>query len=1138
MRLIDYLWQRRKPQDDDAPRAATKAAPTAETPAPPPRFKVNPFVNFLMRATGEWPLSGPPPLTQIQYRALFKSDPSFVDYVPLCDYLDDEEAYVFNDGVNIAKIWRVQARYMCARSEEALAKFNEGLTRALDSLPTDGEAAEFPYVVQVFARAIEADGVADDFDAAIAENGLADDPLSRDIARVMRRHLNIMTHEKGVFPDTRIRGETQGWRVADQAVWLCIYSKRPKKHWKKNKRSPAAQAKHDLGAFINALTSAGIALRPLKPHEFVNWLAPYFGHERVTAADLQERRKMASFDLAQEVFHYAPLYHESSEPLERGIWQFGDDTWLRYLTIGAVDHPPRDGAATLGMQEDDIDGKLISASLFEQLPTGAMMTWTVIPQSAHQMQLEIDTILNLSQDGASRRAKYATEQAQEVHEEMMRYNRRVFYVQMGVFLRAGSLHELLDATERAVAVVSTSECIGIVPPQYDLISQDSFIRALPTVYDFAHDRKSALRARKCYTAHLASLLPFYGNKSGGVNPCYLMYSRTGEPFYLNPFHKNDRSRVSHEVFFGPTGSGKSATIVNMTAMSMAVNNPRMFIFDYGESFKLLADYAERHGKKVKRFVLNANSDDVLAPFFETDKALAEAAKAKAISDGTWKGNQEDNDIDEAERRSYLNEMEYILRIMVSGGSNDVTLTPSQIARLNTALVRGLNISKEKGEAHARPVHMMEALLEMADEEARREGGMREIVLELRDRAEAVRLWTQGLRGMLFNRIAKGFDPGYDLTVIELGTVAGLGNEDMLAVAGLSAIYTITALAEKLQHSGRAIEVKIDEAHLWAKVKLLMSGLVVGSKVFRKLNCWLTIITQDVTDFTGDAIKLLANAEFWWLMKMAKTEIDQLAKVRELDPETRYLLDFPRKEGGRFVEGVSLSVKYPPTLVRYVPPSLILALGQTDGNEKDARRQLMEKHHISELDAALMIAGEIDAQRLRYQWGDAYVPEVSDDDNRAAAAMPEAAVPTEAPRPAVPQDGDVIPELLQDNGGDKAAPRLQAAEDDHPREPVLSLLKQANAETADGRHDGGVLPEHDGDTAGEPGTPDAAAAVVLSCSEAHPGETQDDSAVLPPTGAQPEPVADAAVAVMETIERTDGEPPRPQETPTPTRQEES
>ena len=486
---------------------------------------------------------------------------------------------------------------------------------------------------------------------------------------------------------------------------------------------------------------------------------------------------------------------------------------------------------------------------------------------------------------------------------------------------------------------------------------------------------------------------------------------------------------------------------------------------------MLADYAERHGKKVKRFVLNANSDDVLAPFFETEKALAEAAKAKAISDGTWKGSQEDKDSDETERRSYLNEMEYILRIMVSGGNNDVTLTPSQIARLNTALVRGLNISKEKGEAHARPVHMMEALLEMADEEAKREGSMREIVLELRDRAEAVRLWTQGLRGMLFNREAKGFDPDYDLTVIELGNVAGLGSEDMLAVAGLSAIYTITALAEKLQHSGRAIEVKIDEAHLWAKVKLLMSGLVVGSKVFRKLNCWLTIITQDVTDFVGDAIKLLANAEFWWLMKMAKTEIDQLAKVRELDPETRYLLDFPRKEGGRFVEGISLSVKYPPTLVRYVPPSLILALGQTDGNEKDARRQLMEKHHIGELDAALLIADEIDAARLRYQLGDDYVPEL-----RETAETEEPAVSIAASDTTISDDA-----LLPAQSDEDATPA------EAPREPVLSLVKQIAAAQPEDRQDGDVIPvphDDEADNSHEPveNAPDAVATASVAVDE--------------------------------------------------------
>lgn len=963
MQLIkgfDFGKGKKKAQSTPQPK---KTGKTTGSP-----FAVHPLVNAFMRITGEWPLSGPPPLSEGQYRRLFGSAPSFVDYMPIWDYLDDRQVYLFNDGINIAKIWRVQTRYMCARSEEALEKFNDNLNRALDVLPTE---ERYPYVVQMFVRALEAENIADDLEAAIAENGLSDDALSKDILGITREHMQMLTHEKGIFPDSRITGEHQGWRVADQAVYLCIYSKRPESFWKKHKRSPKEQSDHDLSAFINALSSAGISLKPLLPHEFINWLAPYFGHKRTSAEDTAARRQMASFDLAQAVFHHAPEYHFSDEPTQRGIWRFGD-TWLRYLTVGGIDHPPRDGVSTLGTQEEDAEGTRISPSMFERLPPGAMMTWTILPQNDHQMQIEIDTILGLSQDGASRRAKFATEQALEVHEEMMRYKRKVFYVQMGMYLRSDSLPGLIDATERAMATVSTSGCIDIIEPRHDLISQDSFVRALPTVYDFNHDRKAAVRARKCYTAHLASLLPLYGNKSGSSNPCYLMFSRSGEPFYLNPFHPKDRTRVSHEVFFGPTGSGKSATIVYMTLMSMAVNNPRMFIFDYGNSFGLMGDYMEKHGKKVRRFTLDAASSNALAPFFETRKALEEAAKAKAISDGTWKPEKKEGSIlpgeeseKEDEKRSYLNEMEFILRIMVS--SQNQELSPSEIGRLNKALIRGLEISVAEGEPHARPVHMMRALNDMADEEAKKESGMREIVLELRERADAVAMWTQGLRGTLFNQIVTGgFDPSDDLTIIELGSLGGLGNENMLAVAGLSAIYTITALAEKLQNSGRSIEVKIDEAHLWAKIKLLMSGLVVGAKVFRKLNCWLNVITQDVTDFSGDAIKILSNAEFWWLMKMSKKEIEQLASIHHLDDEVRHLLNFPRKESQRFVEGVSLSDKYPATLVRYIPPSLILALGQTDGNEKDARHKLMREHGITELEAAYRIADQITAARKHYQ----------------------------------------------------------------------------------------------------------------------------------------------------------------------------
>lgn len=962
--MLSNLFAARKkapPVYQDGPEANDEGASTADK-----SFKVNPFVNLYMRLTGGWPLFGPPDLTEAQYRALFATAPSFVDYFPVVDYLDEDDVYLLDDGINVARFWRVNTRYMCARSDEALERFNAALTQALDALPAEDD---YPYVAQLFALNEEHNTIAEDLERAMRENGVIDDPYSRQILEVNRQHAELVSHPKGVFPDSRLTGSEQGWRVGSQSVYLCIYRKCPDKYWKKNnKRSPAEQLKYDLNAFDTAVKNAGLSLESLQPHELVNWLGSYFGsdHDRMDAADYAQRRRLASFDLGQQIFDTQPRYFFSKDERERGIWRFGD-SWLRYLTIGAITAPPRDGAITLGKQELDGDSPKIGASLFEELPAGSMMTWTIIPRSDFRMKNEINEILYLSQDGASREAVFATEQAKDVLNEMMRKQRRVYYVQMGSYVRGKSLMDLLDATEVAVSKIKASGCVAVINPRDDVISQDTFVRALPVVYDFAHDRNAALRARKCYTAHLASLLPFYGNKSGSKNPCYIMFTRTGEPFYMNPFHTEDREKVSHELFFGPSGSGKSASICYMAMQSMAVNNPRMFLFDYGNSFKLLGDYMERHGKKVKRFVLSANSPDVLAPFFETQKALAYAEKSQAISAGTWiSGADDTQNQDDDEERDYLAEMEYVLRIMVTGGNNHEHLSQSQIAYIRQALIRGLKKSVAAGEPHARPVHMAEAMRELADEEAMREGRLEQIALELRKMADAISLWTDGLHGMLFNRHASGFDSSYDLTIVELGALGKEGKQDMLAVAGLSAIYAITAMAESLQGSGRSIEVKIDEAHLWAKINLLISGLIVGAKVFRKLGCWLNIITQDITDFIGEARKILGNAEFWWLMRMDEKEIRQAEEILNLSEETRHLIRFPRKEERRFVEGVSMSSKFPNTLIRFVPPSLMLALGQTDAKEKEARQRIMREKGISELDAALEIAAQIEAARRSYQ----------------------------------------------------------------------------------------------------------------------------------------------------------------------------
>jgi len=52
-------------------------------------------------------------------------------------------------------------------------------------------------------------------------------------------------------------------------------------------------------------------------------------------------------------------------------------------------------------------------------------------------------------------------------------------------------------------------------------------------------------------------------------------------------------------------------------------------------------------------------------------------------------------------------------------------------------------------------------------------------------------------------------------------------------------------------------------------------------------------------------------------------------------------------------------------LRFVLPPLALALAQTEGEEKNHRLHLMKERHLTELEAALIVAQEISAHRRRY-----------------------------------------------------------------------------------------------------------------------------------------------------------------------------
>ena len=107
--------------------------------------------------------------------------------------------------------------------------------------------------------------------------------------------------------------------------------------------------------------------------------------------------------------------------------------------------------------------------------------------------------------------------------------------------------------------------------------------------------------------------------------------------------------------------------------------------------------------------------------------------------------------------------------------------------------------------------------------------------------------------------------------------------------------------------------------------------------------------------------MLNMIEWWICLSMPPDEVEKIARFRELNPAQKALMLSARKEAGKFTEGVILS-KSMEVLFRAVPPSLYLALAQTEPEEKAERYQLMQQYGIGELDAAFKVAEKIDRAR--------------------------------------------------------------------------------------------------------------------------------------------------------------------------------
>lgn len=942
------------------------------------RKKLPLALGWLQQLSGRVPMGGKAPLTEKEFARIWDGPQhSIADYLPWVDFDDELKVFELNDGVSVGAVFEVRQVNIEGKSAEFVEKVRQALIRALGAIPEVHEGN--PWVVQIYLQDEPIESLVQDMQR-YAKPAVRDSQYSCEWFDLLDQHVRQMSREQGLFED-----ELAGirWRGLTRRARVVIYRHTERGEWltddggiRRKGRTPANELNQTARVFMRAMQGAGLAVKRMDGCAFYEWMGPFFSPKPAHAQDgydwvrnvkkypVQGKRSHF-YDFGQAVFAEEPRSDD-----EGRYWFCGKPT--RFLSITPLETEPSPGIMTAEIK--NASGREVS--LWDELPRGSTFVMTIVIESQLGIKQHLNSIIKAG-GVATREAKMATAQSEQALEFLAQGN-RIYRVYPGIYLRADDEGALEDATLNAMTILSGAG-LSVIPPKFDLAPMDSFLRSLPMSYSYQYDRSQLRRAWLCSADHVASLLPVYGRSTGSGNPGFFFFNRVGEPLLIDPLNKRDRAMTAHMLLFGPTGAGKSATANYLLQHMIAIHDPRLFIIEKGNSFGRLGKYLASKGKVVNQIRFTATLDISLPPYAESQRALAqldqqerqrmareklgrepcsESAEQESLTGFQVDAESIDDGADEEDdQRDFLGEMDNLTIMMVTGAKKqeEEKLAQADRAMIKQCLINGLRASHEQGAQHALPQDVIEAMDQRLtdpdlDEHQR---------VRLREMRMALNRWTTGIHGHFFNRYGKSW-PEADCTIVDMGILTGNNNDDMLAVALISLINTITGLGEKYQytHGARETIVLIDEGHVITKNPVLAKPLVFGLKTWRKLAIWLWQATQNLQDYPDEAQVMLALAEWWMCLRMESAhEIEHIARFKPLTPEERQLLASARKQDGAFTEGVILGSKFK-ALFRVVMPALPLVLSMTDTDQKKAIAELARINGTSEVGATKLMAEQI------------------------------------------------------------------------------------------------------------------------------------------------------------------------------------
>jgi len=879
----------------------------------------------------------PPTLSRI--KKMHDSPRSFTNLLPWHEYDAKSNTFVLSDGKSHGIMFEMRAIGTEGSTAEYMANLQTVIQTSLtETIPEDHLAN---WVVQFYVQ--DDSDIASEVDLIrrYIKKQAKGTRYSKEFLSQLEEHYQQISQHGGLFVDNLATGTA--WAGKIRRVRICIYryiAEDMEPEWERDQEEI-----NEIGdRFQNQLSTTGVKIWRSKGIDLYEWLFKWFNpNPLATNGDVEAFLKMApypgdddlptGYDLAESLVHTCP-----DSEAQSGLWYF-DRMPHKVVTVGALRRVPQVGLMTAERKQGD---HLFAA--FDRFPEDSILSITIQIKPQDEIQNHITRIKQASY-GDSAESEAAAEEADIAQQHLVRGN-KLYPIQMVVFIRGESKKQIKEH-ERQVYSQLLSVNLQPIDVSGDLLIQDSYLRNLPMNYDPLHDKKNSHRSMLVYSSQIASMLPVYGRERGTGHPGWSFFNRGGEPLTVDPLNSLDRSKNAHALIIGPTGAGKSATLVYLIQQALAIYRPRIFVIEAGNSFGLLGDYLQEHDVSVNQITLNKSADVSLPPFALAQQLLI---KKKPLS-----LSEEDIADEEDDDRDLLGEMEIAARIMITGGDakEAAALMRADRTIIRKAIIFGAEYSKYQGREQTLTEDVVYGLRNQDGLE-----GKRKERAELM--ADGMELFCNGLAGHFFNREGIAW-PDKDLTIVDMGILAREGYEDQLTVAYIGLMNHIHSLVEREQHSDRQTIVITDEGHIITTNPLLAPYVIKIVKMWRKLGAWYWIATQNLEDFPDASRKMLNMLEWWMCLVMPKDEIEQIARFKDLTPEQKSKLLASKKSSGKYTEGVILTDDLNISF-RNVPPALTLALAMTEKEEKAERMQIMREIGCTEAQAAEEVAKKIIKKR--------------------------------------------------------------------------------------------------------------------------------------------------------------------------------